>query len=130
MSAARKERSLRCSDSFRSASLFIGNSQANFMFDRGMQQRWGAHSAAQTLFALHLLLFEIPLREFCVDWKMQSEWRGGAAGQRGCCRAGACVKSNMVYSSVRTWYTTHNLVMERCNKCPSAVSNSAILKLR
>ena len=35
-----------------------------------------AHSAAQTFFALRLLLFEIPLREFCVDWKMQSEWRG------------------------------------------------------
>jgi hypothetical protein len=39
----------------------------------------------------------------------------------------------MVYTSVRTWYTTHalySLAIDRWISCPSSVSNSAILKFR
>ena len=41
-------------------------------------------------------------------------------------RGDSCVKSNMVSTSARTWYTTYSLAIDRWIRCPSSVSNSAI----
>ena len=46
------------------------------------------------------------------------------------CRGGYYVKSNMVYTSVRTWYTTYSLLIILRISSPFCVLNSAILKFR